>query len=46
MEKENEGSEENEEVLDIMGNRICEFDVRILPEEVGENIFMPVEEDK
>jgi hypothetical protein len=29
-----------------MGNRICEFDVRIVPEEVDETAYMPVEEDK
>lgn len=46
MEKDNEGSEENEEVLDIMGNRICEFDIKIMPEELEESRFSPVEEDK
>ena len=26
IEKDNEESSENEEIMDIMGNRICEFD--------------------
>jgi hypothetical protein len=29
-----------------MGNRICEFDVRIVPEEVDQNRLMPLEDDK
>jgi hypothetical protein len=45
LEKDNEGSEENEEILDIMGNRICEFDLKIESEE-SPAPFSPVEEDK
>ena len=44
MEKDNEESSENEEIMDIMGNRICEFD----PKDTEEMPvpYSPIEEDK
>jgi hypothetical protein len=45
MEKDNEESSENEEMLDIMGNRICDFDIKIECEDTPVP-YSPIEEDK
>lgn len=45
MEKDNEEGSENEEMLDIMGNRICDFDIKIESEDTPVQ-YSPIEEDK
>lgn len=45
LEKDNEESSENEEMLDIMGNRICDFDIKIEAEDIPAP-YSPIEDDK